>query len=168
MGYVADKNFSQFIPVAEFEVAGTCVWTHSVASNLVKSARAANDTAFSLWIPIQIQSNNIALKGSRLKSVDVYFLVGTADLTTFTEPVLQKITLPAADASAPTGAAVTTTSTPINATVLTQAQHKVTVTLTTPEWVDDDVVYILDLEIDPAATSVLTFYGARANFDVRM
>jgi hypothetical protein len=150
------------------EVAGTCVWTHSVGSNLVKSARTANDTAFSLWIPIQIPSNNSALKGSRLKSIDVYFLVGTADLTSFTEPVLQKIALPAADATAPTGSAVTTTSTPANATVLTQAQHKVTVTLTTPEWVDDDVAYILDLEIDPAASSVVTFYGARANFDVRM
>jgi hypothetical protein len=147
--------------------AGTAVMTHSVASNLVQSARTANDTAFSLWIPITIPSNASALKGCRLKSIDVYFNVGTAALTSFTEPVLQKVTEPAADATAPTGAAVTTTSTPANATVLTVAQHKVTVTLTTPEWMDDDSAYYLDLEIDPAATSVLTFYGARANYDLR-
>jgi hypothetical protein len=159
---------SKIIPVSAFQTAGTCVLTHSVASNLVKSARVANDTAFSVWIPILLDSNGSALKGSRLKSIDVYYLVATADLTSFTEPVLQKITLPAADATAPTGAAVTTTSTPTNATTLTQAQHKATVTLTTPEWLDDDSYYILDLEIDPAAPSVITFYGARANFDLRV
>jgi hypothetical protein len=159
---------SEFIPVSNFQTAGTCVLTHAVASNLVSSARTANDTAFSLFIPIPIPSNEIALKGCRLKSIDVYFNVGTAALTAFTEPVLQKTALPAADATAPTGTPVTTTSTPANATVLTVAQHKVTVTLTTPEWVDDDIAYILDLEIDPAATSVVTLYGARANYDLRI
>jgi hypothetical protein len=167
MGYVSDKHMSQFIPVSSFETAGTCVLTHSVASNLVKSARTANDTAFSLWIPIPIPSNDSPLKGCRLKSIDVYYVNATADLTAFTEPVLQKITL-GADTVAPTGAAVTTTSTPTNANTLTQAQHKVTVTLTIPEWMDDDSAYFLDLEIDPAATSVVTLYGARANYDLRV
>jgi hypothetical protein len=55
-----------------------------------------------------------------------------------------------------------------SSTLLTQVQTKLTVTLTTPEWLDDDSYYILDLEIDPAATSVITFYGARANFDLRV
>ncbi len=63
MGYTQDTHMSQFIPVSAFQIAGTCVLTHSVASNLVKSARTANDTAFSLFIPIPVPSNDSALKG---------------------------------------------------------------------------------------------------------
>jgi hypothetical protein len=166
MGYVNDTHMSKFIPVSEYQTAGTCVLTHSVASNLVKSARTANDTAFSLFIPVPLPSNASALKGCRLKSIDVWYTVGTADLTSFAAPVLQKLALPA-DATAPTGTAVTTTYSCANAATLTQAEHCVTVTLTTPEWMDDDNAYILDLEIDPAATSVVTLYGARANYDLR-
>ena len=167
MGYVNDTHMSQFIPVGAFQTAGTCVLTHSVASNVVKSARAAADAAFSLFIPIPIPSNDSALKGCKLKSIDVLYLVATADLTSFAAPVLQKIAL-AADTVAPTGAAITTTYTPANANTLTQAQHVVTVTLTTPEWLDDGYAYILDLEIDPAVTSVVTLFGARANYDLRV
>jgi len=167
MGYATDTHMSQFIPVSAFMTAGTCVLTHSVASNLVKAARAANDTAFSVFIPIPIPSNDSPLKGCRLKSIDLWYLVATDVLTSFAAPVLQKTTL-SADAAAPTGSAVTTTYTPANANTLTAAQHKVTVTVTTPEWMDDDSGYILDLEIDPTATAVITFYGARANFDLRV
>jgi hypothetical protein len=166
MGYSTNLHKSQFIPVSAFQTAGTCVLTHSVASNLVKSARAANDTAFSVFIPIPLPSDDVKLKGCRLKSIDVWYTVANADLTTFTAPVLQKLALPA-DTVAPTGAAVPTTYTPANATCLTQAEKKLTVTITTPEWIDDDAAYVLDLEIDPAAASVVTFYGARANYDMR-
>ncbi len=165
MGYTQDTHMSQFIPVGAFQTAGTCVLTHSVASNLVKAARTANDTAFSLWIPIPLPCNDSPLKGARLKSIDVYYLVGTADLTSFAAPVLQKTTLKA-DAAAPTGSEVPTTYSCANAATLTQAQHKVTVTVTTPEWADDDSAYFLDLEIDPAASTVFTLYGARANYDL--
>ena len=167
MGYTHDTHMSKIIPVGAFMTAGTCVLTYSVASNLVKCARTANDTAFSVFIPIMLDQNESELKGARLKSIDVYYLVATDVLTSFTEPVLQKMTLKA-DTVAPTGAAVTTTSTPANANTLTAAQHKVTVTLTIPEWMDDDAYYVLDLEIDPTATAVVTFYAARANFDLRV
>ena len=167
MGYTHDTHMSMIIPVQYWQPAGTNTLTWSVTSNLVSAARTANTTAFSLFIPIKLLSNDSGLKGSRLKSIDVYFKNATADLTTFAIPVLQKMTLKA-DTVAPTGAAVTTTSTPANANTLTAAQHKVTVTLTTPEWMDDDAYYVLDLEIDPTATAVVTFYAARANFDLRV
>jgi hypothetical protein len=168
MGYTHDTHMSKIIPVSLFQIAGTCVLTHSVASNLVKSARTANDTAFSVWIPIVLDQNSSAFKGARLKSIDVFFKVATDVLTSFTAPALQKITLGAADATAPTGAELTTTYLPANATILTAAEHKVTVTVTTPEWADDDTYYLLDLEVDPTASAVVTFYGARANFDLRV
>jgi len=167
MGFTHDTHMSMIIPVQYWQPAGTNVLTWSVAANLVSAARTANTTAFSLFIPIKLLSNDSGLKGSRLKSIDVYFKNATADLTTFAIPVLQKMTLKA-DTVAPTGEAVTTTYTPVNATCLTQATIKLTVTLTTPEWIDDESYYVLDLEIDPAAGSVLTWYVARANYDVRV
>jgi hypothetical protein len=167
MGYTHDTHMSKIIPVGMWQLAGTCVLTYSVASNLVKAARTANDTAFSCFIPIVLDQNDSAFKGARLKSVDVYYKVATADLTTFSAPVLQKITLNA-DTVAPTAAELTTTYTPANATCLTQAEKKLVVTVTTPEWADDETYYVLDLEIDPASTSVVTFYCARANFDLRV
>ena len=167
MGYTNDTHMAQVIPVSSWQTAGTCVWTHSVASNLVKSARTANDTAFSLFIPIVLPGNDSGLKCTRLKSIDVYYNVGTADLTAFTAPLLTKMTLNA-HTVAPTGAAVTTTYLPANATLLTQAEKKLIVTITTPEWIDDESYYILDLEIDPAATSTMSFYACRANYDFRI
>ncbi len=166
MGYTHDTHYSQFIPPAAFGISGTCVLTHSVASNVVKAARAANDASFGLYIPIPVPSNSSALKGCRLKSIDVWLLNGTADLTSFAAPVLEKFVL-AADTVAPTGAAVTTTYTPANADCLTQTQKKITVTVTTPEWLDAGYGYTLFLDIDPAATSVVTLFGARANYDLR-
>ncbi len=169
MGYTHDTHFSQFISPAQFShSAGT--WTVSLASNVVKSARTAADASFTTLIPIPLPSNASALKGSRLKSIDVYYTIGTAACDDFATVELEKVTLPAATASAPTGAAVTTTLDADHDTAaerLAVASHKMTVTLSTPVWIDDDEAFYLELVVDAAATTVFTFWGARANFDVR-
>lgn len=170
MGYVHDTQMSQVIPVNQIsKSAGT--WTESIASNVHKSARTAADAAFSLFIPIPIPSNGAGLKGARLKSIDVYYTVGTAALDDFATVELEKIVLPAATGSAPTGAAVSTTLDTGHDTAaerLAVASHKMTVTLDTPAWVDDDDAYVLQLVVDAAATTVFTLWGARANYDLRM
>ena len=48
------------------------------------------------------------------------------------------------------------------------AQHKMTLTVTTPEWVDEDAEYFVELTLDSAATSVIKLQGARANYDLRV
>jgi hypothetical protein len=42
-----------------------------------------------------------------------------------------------------------------------------TVTITTPLWLDANDAYQLSLIVDCAAGSVVTIFGARANFDLR-
>jgi hypothetical protein len=46
--------------------------------------------------------------------------------------------------------------------------HKMTVTLSTPAFLEDNEAIWLSLVIDCAATTVLTIFGAQANFDLRL
>ena len=42
------------------------------------------------------------------------------------------------------------------------------VILTTPVWIADVAAYMLNMLLNCAATSVVTLYGARANYDARL
>jgi len=169
MGYVMDTAFSKFIPPSDFEIAvGT--WTVGEASNLITRAKTAGDEAFTALIPIRIDGNSVDLKGAQLKSIDVWYGISTAAADDFATVELEKITLAAA--AAPTGAAVVTTCDSLHDSASKRKANnlvgKMTITLTTPEWVDDDSSYWLKLVVDCAATTVFKFWGARANFTLRV
>jgi hypothetical protein len=173
MGYTHDTQYCQFIPPGAIQkTLGT--WTPTIATALPCDVRTAADAITTLLIPIQIPSNAAGLKGARLKSIDVFYKVFTAACDDFATVELDKVTLPvpaAATGTAFTGAAVTTTQDAYhNTAALRKAvgDHTMTVTVTTPVWVDDNDAYVLALVLDCAATTVLTIYGARANFDYRI
>jgi len=147
--------------------AGT--WTSTLASNVLSEVRTAAAAAFTGYIPIKIPSNSKVLKGSYLKSIDVYYKIGTAAATDFATVELEKMIAPL-DTVIPTGSAVTITQDAAHDTAAERkavAEHKMTVTLTTPVWVDDDHYYVLEIIVDCAATTVFTFYGARVNYTMR-
>ena len=162
---------SQFIPPSQFQhSAGT--WTVSEANNLMKSARTTADAAFTTLIPIPVPSNSIAKKGVLLKSLDVWYAISTAAVDDFATVELEKVTLPADD-SAVSGAAVSAVT--IDAGHDTAAERKavdddhcMTITLDTPAWVDDGEFFFLKLVVDAAAGTVFTYFGARANFTLRI
>jgi len=170
MGYVHDTAMSQFIQPDEIiKTLGT--WTDSIASNVAKAVRTAADASFELHIPIKLPSNAEAMKGAYLKSIDVYYTIGTAAADDFATVELSKVTLPAATGSAPTGAAVDTTPDTGHDTAaerLAADDHLMTVELDTPAWIDDDEYYVLQLVVDAAATTVFTLWGARANYTLRV
>jgi len=170
MGYVHDTHMSKFVHPGEFLFsAGT--WTPADSNNVVSISRGAADAAFTAYIPVPLPSNDSALKGSKLKSIDVYYAIGTAAADDFATVELEKMTL-GADDTAITGAAVTTTCDAGHDTAAERksvdTDHVMTVTLTTPEWMDDAAAYVLKLVVDCAATTVFTFFGARANYDFRV
>ena len=125
---------------------------------------------FNAYIPIPLPSNDSALKGSKLKSIDVYYAIGAGAADDFATVELEKMTL-GADDTAITGAAVTTTKDAghdtANERKAVDTDHVMTVTLTTPEWMDDAVAFVLKLVVDCAANTVFTFFGARANYEMR-
>jgi hypothetical protein len=168
MGYTTDTHMCQYIPPTLFHaVTGTFTWTAgSVPGTIAKHRAAANETSV-INIPIVIPSNSIALKGAMLKSIEVDFENATGVISTSLTPLLNKVTRGIENAVA----VVTTpviTYTPDAAGLLTQTPHKLVVTLTTPEWVDNDVFYLLELTlVAGGGGSTQDFLGAVANFTLR-
>lgn len=169
MGNAMNTHMSQWIPPSMIQKsAGT--WTATLASNVLADVRTAAAAAFNLFVPIKIPGNSVALQGARLKSVELLYKNATADLTSVTTVELEKCSVAAAD-NVVTGAAVTITlnsAEDSTAKRITQASHRVIAAITTPEWVDNDVYYILYVTFDAAATSAVTLYGAVVNYDLRV
>ena len=169
MGYTTDTEMSQFIPPAAIaRSAGT--WTDGITGNVPNVSRAAGAAAFNLFIPILIPSNASLYKGSRLKSIDVFYTVGVAALNSVTTVELEVLTLPV-NPVAPSGfAAITTVDLNHDTTAkrVTVASHTLTVSLATPVFITAGNAYVLYLTFDAALTSTFVLQGARANYDLRI
>jgi hypothetical protein len=159
---------SQFIPPTAFHcVTGT--WTLAagqVAGTIVK-IKSANAETSVINIPIIIPSNSVALKGAKLASVEIDYEIRTQAATSITA-TCNKVTR-GADGSDATVTAVAVTQ---DLTAGTDAadvdEHKLTVTVTTPTWCDNDDYVLLVISAVCAAGTVLEFLGAVANFTLRM
>src|SRR5512135_3151358 len=105
MGYVHDTAMSFWVALQNITcTVGT--WAIAIASNVASLNHTAADNTSVLHIPLPLPQNGVAQKGARLKSVDIFYTIGTADSDAIT-PVLQKITQPAHGGAVPTVAAVT-------------------------------------------------------------
>lgn len=171
MGYVHDTHMSQFFgPNHAHFVTGT--WTDAagaVAGTIVKSKAAADNTAV-VTIPITPPQNASASKGSYIKSIDVYWEVLTAAMDAVTA-LINLARLPAHGAAFAAVTAQTFTYDVEHdsaAERLDLDQHTMTLTLSTPIWLDDDDLLLVQVTFDAAATSALTFFGARANYTLRL
>jgi hypothetical protein len=169
MGYVVQKSMSEFIPPSMVQkTAGT--WTPTLASNVWSDVRTAADASFSLAIPINLMASSDGYRGAYVKSIDVFYKIATAAADDFATVSLEKMALPATGA-APTGAALTVTQDTGHDTAAERkatGDHTMTVTLSTPEWLDNDEALVLTLTVDAAATTVFTLYGARVNYDLSL
>lgn len=174
MGYLHDV-VSTFISIANFlHSAGT--WTVTVASNVWFTRRTAADAAGVTYIPLagapQRAPNagaTVSNKGAQLESVEIHFRVVTAALDSLAA-TLYKATL-GADGSLLTVAAVTTTYDTGHDSAAERIdvdEHLMTLTVTTPEYLTDNEYYFVEVSWDAAATSVLDFFGAVANWRWRL
>lgn len=167
-GYVHDTHMSQFLPFSLFShSAGT--WTATVASNVWYARRSAADAAATTRIPVLLPSNSSGNKGAYLTSVDLFYRVGTAALDAL-QADLYKMTV-GADGALQTVAAVTTTYDSGHDSAAERIdvdEHSLTLSLTTPVWVDNDEELFVEVVADNAATSLLDYFGARANFTLRL
>jgi len=168
MGYVHDTAMSQFIPpTAMHYVTGT--WTSdagNVTGTIVQQKTAAAETTV-VNIPIMIPQNSVGLKGGYLKSVEIDYEILTAAATSITAS-LSKVVRGADGAVA----VVTSPAVTQDLTAATDAadvdQHKLTVTVTTPVWIDNDEYYLLVITAVCAGGTVLEILGAVANFTLRV
>jgi len=171
-GYVHDTSMSQFVSPADCMLTvGAWVDTVNPTTALTyMKKRTAGAATNQCIIPIALPQNSVALKGSYLKSIDIWWENITADLTTLTA-LISKATMPADTVAfgAPTAIVFTYDAlNDTNAKRIAQEQRKMTLTLTTPFWLDEDDFVYVDLTIVAAATSQFNFFGARANFTKRL
>jgi hypothetical protein len=136
-----------------------------VAGTIVINRANANETSV-ITIPIVIPSNSVALTGAKLASIEVDYEIKTGEPTSLTW-VLNKVTRGVEGAVAVV-APVTKTDAILAADSHAVDQHKQVITITTPEWVDNDVYFLLQLTIVAgAAANTNHFLGAFANFTFR-
>ena len=167
MGYVHD-NFSVVIPFTKYaHSAGT--WTATVASNVWYTRRTAADAAAVSYIPLcDVPQRDGALKGAKLNSVDVHFRIVTAALDAM-EAHLYKASM-GADGSLLTVAEVTTTyDTGHDAAAerIDVDEHKMTLTVTTPTYLDDGEMLFVEVVWDGSATGVIDEFFSVANWTLR-
>ena len=174
-GYVHATAVSQFLaPGTAFHTIGT--WTDTVGNVALtymkrRTAGAATNQLVYPIVPIQ---NSVALKGSYVKSIDLWFEIATAALTTLTV-ALDLATLPPAAAATGTafGAPVAQvftydTNHLTNALRVAVGKHHLTATITTPFWLDTNSLLYMDVTIVDPGTAVYDDYGARVNATLRM
>lgn len=171
MGYVHDTQVSQFLPpnICHF-VTGTWTDAAGAVTGTIAKSRAAADASTVITIPVMIPSNAGAYKGAYIKSIDVYWEVLTAAVDALAAVINQAV-LPANGAAFAAVTALPFSYDTGHDTAnerLTLDQHCMTLTLTTPIWIDDGDVILVEITIDAAATSAITFFGARANYTLRL
>jgi hypothetical protein len=161
---------SQFIPPS-MAFGDTAAWTlgaGQVSNSIVLKCDATDETA-NLFIPILLPSNSVDQKGVYLKSIEIDYEIVTAACDTVT-PVLYRM-----DRGAD-GADVTVTSVAFSYDAGHDTdderddldEHKMTLTLDTPAWIDNDDYYWVAIAFDKAATSTVEFLGAFANYTLRL
>lgn len=168
MGYLND-DVSLLIPFTAFaHSAGT--WTPSVASNVWYTRRTAADAAATTYVPLGgVPQRDGATKGARLKSVEFHFRISSAALDAM-EAHLYKATL-GADGSLLTVAEVTTTydaGHDAAAERIDADEHLMTLTPSTPFYMDDNEMLFLEVVYDGSAAGVIDEFLAKANWTWRL
>ena len=171
MGYVNDTHTCYYIPpTLAHRVTGT--WSNAagqVADTIVESVNDANQTS-KLTIPIVVPSNSSDAKGFKLTSIEIDYEVTGAALEEVTA-VVNKVTRGAEGAVAVVAAQAFSYDTGHDAANErnTQDEHVMTLTLTTPVWVEDDHVIQVQLtNVAGAGGGVFDFIGMRANYTYRL
>jgi len=174
-GYVHDTHMSQWIaPNMCSFVTGTWTDAAGAVTGTVTKAKAAADETAVIYIPVSaaVPSNSSALKGSYITSIDIYWATTTAALDAAgATATIDRFVLPVNGAAFPALVAHTFTYDTGNDTAAETDdldEHSMTLTITTPFWLDNDDVVQVRLTMDAAPTSVIKFHGARVNYTLRL
>ena len=161
-----NTHFSQFIPPTTFHLK-TGTWTHvagAVAGTIATRKTAAAETTV-VTIPIQIPSNSLPLQGSKLASIEIDFEFTVAAVTSMAA-VINKVTRGADTLPAAVVAQTFTYDTGHDTAPerITQDQHRMTLTITNPFYIDNDEYVLVELTIVCGAAVVVDMLGAVANY----
>ena len=169
MGYIHDSSMKYFVPPSLAGGYGG-TWTHANDGTFWTLSRAALGGSFDLGIPIAVPHQNAnENRGSRIASVDVYFKISDADLTSLAVEFNLQALPTSGEFNDPSNPAFTyDTDHDAAGERVTQGSHVMTLTLTTAIWVQGTQCLRADLiAVAPAAT-LFEFFGARINYTLRI
>ena len=163
-----NTHMSQFIPCTAIHyVTGT--WTNAagqVTGTICKHKSANAETAV-VTIPVQIPSNSVALQGAKLASVELDYELLVEAATSVTA-VVNKVTRGVDTAVAVVAALPSSQSLVAAVGAATADQHKLSVTITTPVWIDNDEEILVQVSFVCGANVTVDILAAVANFTARM
>ena len=167
---IHNTHVTQFIPPTLFHcVTGTWSQKAGQVTDTIALGVTATDQVCTVNIPVMIPSNSIGLQGAKLDSVEVDFeiLIAACDAVT---AVFNLVTRGANGADAVVTAQTFTYDTGHDAAAERYAvdEHRMTLTLATPIWIDNDQYVLIELTFDKAATTTVELLAAVANFTLRM
>ena len=168
MGYIHDTHCAQYIPpTAMMPITGTFTDAAGAVTGTIAKHRAAAASTAVINIPIMLPSNSIAQKGAYLLSVEVDYEL-LLDVATSVTASMNRVTRGADTAVAVVAAVTVTQDLAAAVAAATENQHKLTVTLTTPVWIDNDQEFLLVLTIVCGATVTVDLLGAVANYELKL
>lgn len=175
MGYVHDTGFTQFVPphMMSGTVAAWAIAAGQVANSVVYGCDATDEVAV-LTIPVLAPSNNgvdasgAAAKGALLKSIEIDFEILTAALDAMSATIYKcKRGADGADVVLTTPSFTYDTGHDSAAERIDVDEHKMTLTLDTPVYIENDEYYYVKISFDKAATSTVEVLGAFVNYTFR-
>jgi hypothetical protein len=169
-GYVHDTSMCQWIPPTMM-FGDTATWLFGageVSGSYVLACDATDETA-NIYIPIAIPSNSVDQKGSYLTAVEVDYEIKTAACDTVTASFVKHTRgVEGADVviSNPTFTYDADNDTDDERDDLDE--HRMVLTLDTPEWISDEEYFYVKIAFDKAATSIVQILGAFAYYTLRL
>lgn len=171
MGYLTDTHMHKWIPPTLIHyITGTWADAAGQIANTIVSKKTAVDETAIVTIPITVPMNEGVEKGACIISIDVYWECLTAANDSVTA-IIHPITLPANLGPMVVGTSLSFSYDTGNDDAgkrLTLDQHTMTLTLTTPYWVEEDKIVQVQISLNAAAASVNDIIGARVNYTLRV
>jgi hypothetical protein len=168
MGYTNDTAMCKIVPLSAMTFV-TGAWSDGNVGHVwSKDHTPAAETA-TIRIPIAPFQNSGKCKGSYLKSIDIWYSIATAAITSLT-PTVYRGALPP-DGSFPAAPATLAntfdSAHDSNAKRVMIASHRMTLILSTPIWLADTDLVFVELSVGFPASSVFKQQEARLNFTLR-
>lgn len=174
-GYVHDTTMTKFIPPHTMQ--GTvAAWTFGagqVSNSYVFKCDATDEVAvltffIDIWSNSAVDAGGNPIKGSLLKSIELDFEVLIAALDAMSAVIYKaKRGADGADVVMSTPTFTYDSGHDSAAERIDIDEHKMTLTLDTPAYIENDEYYRVDVSFDKAATSTVEVLGAFANFTFR-
>jgi len=148
-------------------VTGTWTQTAGAFAGTIAQAQGCQRRNQRDQYPDLLPSNSVALKGAKLASVEVDYEIAAQAATSITA-TMNKVTRGADGADASVASVAVTQDLTAGTDAADVDEHKLTVTVTTPFWIDNDEYVLLVITAIAAAGTTIDLLGAVANFTLRM